>query len=113
MLSKVRMAPVQDPFKITDGQRDFAMQIYDKYHEIRYSHFKLTGLSLKLSKKDKQETETMYEIVSVSASLYWAERGKTSNHWVDVSTNAIAYLHSLGFKTNEDIQRYLDDRILP
>jgi hypothetical protein len=89
------------------------MQICDKYHEKRVSHFELTGLSLNLSEKEEQEKEIMFKIVSVSVSFSWANRGDSDSHWDNISTNAIAYLHLLGFKTNEDIQRYLDDRILP
>jgi hypothetical protein len=113
MFSKTKMREVQDPFKITDGQRDFAMQICDEYHERKVYHFKLTGSCFYISEKEEQEKEIMYAISWVPLSLRWAERGDRDSHWDDISTKAITYLHSLGFKTNEDIQKYLDDRILP
>jgi hypothetical protein len=110
MFNKVKITLVKDPFEITNKQKEFALQIYLEYDAMEIASLELTGERMKLSKKENQEKDIMAKINSVGASLVWAKSG---GHWDNDSTNAIAYLHSLGFKTNEDIQRYLDDRILP
>jgi hypothetical protein len=105
--------PVQDPFGITDAQESFAERISDKYHEMCAQYFLSTKTTLRLAGAEELEKEIMSCIGTVKVSIRWAKRGDRDPHWDNVSNQSISYLRSLGFKTNEDIQKYLDSRILP
>jgi hypothetical protein len=107
------MTPAQDPFGITGAQESFAERINDKYHKRCARHFILTKTTLRLTEAEELEKEIMSCIGAVRMSIKWAKRGDRDSHWDEGSNRAISCLQSLGFKTNEDIQKYLDSRILP
>jgi hypothetical protein len=105
--------PVQDPFEITDAQESFAENVLYEYHRKHAEHFLSTKTILRLTEAEELEKEIMGYIKGAKASINWAKKGDRDSHWDAVSINDISCLWSLGFKTNEDIQKYLDSRILP
>jgi hypothetical protein len=105
--------PVPDPFGIIDAQENFIAVTLHKYHQKRVGNRKAGGSLIELNEKESFEVEILQKTYEVNMSRHWRRLGTKDSHWDEMSIKAIEYLHSLGFKTNQDIVRYIHFHTLP
>jgi hypothetical protein len=101
-LSERSSGPVADPFKITRQQAALASE---RMHELH-----LKNLEQPLSREEEQQREIFENIFVAASSESWAKRGMPSQHWDNGSARAIAHLCSIGFQSNEDVERFLENK---